>query len=102
MSAPESRSVFQAALDPVLLHGLSLVSGFAANPSAAEPAPAGHGALFSAARGGCVPGWDRGVLSGRAALQRLSGHPLAYSHHHGIPRAPSPALCCLCGQAAWG
>lgn len=42
MSAPESRSVFQAALDPVLLHGLSLVSGFAANPSAAEPAPAGH------------------------------------------------------------
>ncbi|XP_072197538.1 tRNA endonuclease ANKZF1 isoform X2 [Excalfactoria chinensis] len=48
MAAPESRSVFQAALEPALLHGLSLVSGFAANPSPAEPA--GHGEP-AAARG---------------------------------------------------
>lgn len=100
MPAPESRSVFQAVLDPVLLHGLSLVSGFAANPSASEPAPSGHGALFSAVRGGCVPGWHRGVLSSRAAL--LSRHPSASSHHHRIPKVPSPALCPLCSQAAWG
>ncbi|XP_019472678.1 LOW QUALITY PROTEIN: ankyrin repeat and zinc finger domain-containing protein 1 [Meleagris gallopavo] len=58
MPAPESRSVFQAALDPVLLHGLSLVSGFAANPSAAEPAPSGHekpAATHGGEKAGTVP-----------------------------------------------
>ncbi|OXB77097.1 UNVERIFIED_CONTAM: hypothetical protein H355_007744 [Colinus virginianus] len=102
MPAPESWSVFHAAQDPVLLRGLSLVSGFAANPSAAEPAPARHGALVCAVRGGCVPGGDRGALSGRAALQRPGGLLLACSRHHGVPEAPSPALCCVRGQAAWG
>ncbi|XP_048809255.1 ankyrin repeat and zinc finger domain-containing protein 1 isoform X1 [Lagopus muta] len=58
MPAPESRSVFQAVLDPVLLHGLSLVSGFAANPSAAEPAPSGHekpAATHGGEKAGTVP-----------------------------------------------
>ncbi|XP_031455461.1 ankyrin repeat and zinc finger domain-containing protein 1 isoform X1 [Phasianus colchicus] len=58
MPAPESRSVFQAALDPVLLHGLSLVSGFAAIPSAAEPAPSGHekpAATHGGEKAGSVP-----------------------------------------------
>ncbi|XP_015724460.2 ankyrin repeat and zinc finger domain-containing protein 1 isoform X1 [Coturnix japonica] len=36
MAATQSTSVFQAALDPALLHGLTLVSGFNASPSAAD------------------------------------------------------------------
>lgn len=71
MSAPESRSVFQAALDPVLLHGLSLVSGFAANPSAAEPAPAGH-EKPAATRGGEKAGT--------------------------VPEVPERMCCLTCGQ----
>ncbi|XP_027534608.1 ankyrin repeat and zinc finger domain-containing protein 1 isoform X2 [Neopelma chrysocephalum] len=42
MLAPESRSVFEAAQDPVLLHGLTLVSGVAADAGAAELAPVSH------------------------------------------------------------
>lgn len=42
MPAPESRSVFEAAQDPVLLHGLTLVTGVAAD--AAEPAAGSRGA----------------------------------------------------------
>ncbi|XP_065606525.1 tRNA endonuclease ANKZF1 [Cyrtonyx montezumae] len=58
MPAPESWSVFQAAQDPVLLRGLSLVSGFAANPSAAEPAPARHekpAATHGGEKAGAIP-----------------------------------------------
>ncbi|OXB69218.1 hypothetical protein ASZ78_011338 [Callipepla squamata] len=58
MPAPESRSVFHAAQDPVLLCGLSLVSGFAANPSAAEPAPARHekpAATHGGEKAGTIP-----------------------------------------------
>ncbi|XP_066046216.1 tRNA endonuclease ANKZF1-like isoform X4 [Chamaea fasciata] len=39
---PESRSVFEAAQDPELLHGLTLVTGVAADAGAAEPAPVSH------------------------------------------------------------
>ncbi|XP_005049569.1 PREDICTED: ankyrin repeat and zinc finger domain-containing protein 1 isoform X1 [Ficedula albicollis] len=39
---PESRSVFEAAQDPELLHGLTLVTGAAADTGAAELAPASH------------------------------------------------------------
>ncbi|KAM6397289.1 tRNA endonuclease ANKZF1 isoform 1-T1 [Pluvialis apricaria] len=42
MPAPESRSVFEAAQDPVLLHGLTLVTGVAADSRATEPAPVSH------------------------------------------------------------
>ncbi|XP_042664439.1 ankyrin repeat and zinc finger domain-containing protein 1 isoform X2 [Tyto alba] len=42
MPAPESRSVFEAAQDPALLRGLTLVTGTAAEAWAAEPAPASH------------------------------------------------------------
>ncbi|XP_059676680.1 tRNA endonuclease ANKZF1 [Gavia stellata] len=42
MPAPESRSVFEAAQDPVLLQGLTLVTGAAADAWAAEPAPVRH------------------------------------------------------------
>ncbi|XP_075287015.1 tRNA endonuclease ANKZF1 isoform X2 [Opisthocomus hoazin] len=42
MAAPESRWVFEAARDPVLLRGLTLVTGAAADAWAAEPAPASH------------------------------------------------------------
>lgn len=43
MPAPESRSVFEAAQDPVLLQGLTLVTGVAADVWATEPAPVSHG-----------------------------------------------------------
>lgn len=49
---PESRSVFEAAQDPELLHGLSLVTGAAADSGAAELAPASHGAWGSAGTAG--------------------------------------------------
>uniref|UniRef100_A0A8C5J7T1 Ankyrin repeat and zinc finger peptidyl tRNA hydrolase 1 n=1 Tax=Junco hyemalis TaxID=40217 RepID=A0A8C5J7T1_JUNHY len=39
---PDSWSVFEAAQDPELLHGLSLVTGAAADAGAAPPAPASH------------------------------------------------------------
>ncbi|CAN8218681.1 unnamed protein product [Coccothraustes coccothraustes] len=39
---PESRSVFEAAQDPELLRGLSLVTGVAADAGAAQLAPASH------------------------------------------------------------
>ncbi|XP_023786913.1 ankyrin repeat and zinc finger domain-containing protein 1 isoform X1 [Cyanistes caeruleus] len=39
---PESRSVFEAARDPEFLHGLTLVTGAAADVRAAEPAPVSH------------------------------------------------------------
>ncbi|XP_015490569.1 ankyrin repeat and zinc finger domain-containing protein 1 isoform X1 [Parus major] len=39
---PESRSVFEAAQDPEFLHGLTLVTGAAADVGAAEPAPVSH------------------------------------------------------------
>ncbi|XP_076198940.1 tRNA endonuclease ANKZF1 isoform X2 [Aptenodytes patagonicus] len=42
MPAPESRSVFEAAQDPVLLRGLTLVTGVAADARAAEPTPVSH------------------------------------------------------------
>ncbi|XP_051478727.1 ankyrin repeat and zinc finger domain-containing protein 1 isoform X2 [Apus apus] len=42
MPAPESRSVFEAAQDPVLLRGLTLVTSLAADAWAPEPAPVSH------------------------------------------------------------
>ncbi|KAI1237247.1 hypothetical protein IHE44_0014505 [Lamprotornis superbus] len=39
---PESRSVFEAAQDPELLHGLTLVTGAAADTGGAELTPASH------------------------------------------------------------
>ncbi|OWK63268.1 Ankyrin repeat and zinc finger domain-containing protein 1 [Lonchura striata] len=39
---PESRSVFDAAQDPELLHGLTLVTGVAVDAGAAQLAPASH------------------------------------------------------------
>uniref|UniRef100_A0A8C3K988 Uncharacterized protein n=1 Tax=Calidris pygmaea TaxID=425635 RepID=A0A8C3K988_9CHAR len=47
MPAPESRSVFEAAKDPVLLQGLTLVTGVAAEAWEAEPAPARHESVTS-------------------------------------------------------
>lgn len=52
MPAPESRSVFEAAQDPVLLHGLTLVTGVAADSWATEPAPVSHGTWGSAGAAG--------------------------------------------------
>lgn len=52
VAMPESRSVFEAAQDPELLHGLSLVTGAAADSGAAELAPASHGAWGSAGTAG--------------------------------------------------
>uniref|UniRef100_A0A8B9IV90 Ankyrin repeat and zinc finger peptidyl tRNA hydrolase 1 n=1 Tax=Amazona collaria TaxID=241587 RepID=A0A8B9IV90_9PSIT len=42
MAAPESRSVFEAAQDAVLLRGLTLLTGVAAEAWGAEPAPVSH------------------------------------------------------------
>ncbi|XP_030310418.1 ankyrin repeat and zinc finger domain-containing protein 1 isoform X2 [Calypte anna] len=42
MPAPERRSVFEAAQDPVLLRGLTLVTSVAADAWSAEPAPMKH------------------------------------------------------------
>ncbi|XP_074001363.1 tRNA endonuclease ANKZF1 [Numenius arquata] len=71
MPAPESRSVFDAAKDPVLLRGLTLVTGVAADAWAAEPAPASH------------------------------EKPAATSSEekaHGIPEVPERMCCLTCGQ----
>lgn len=51
---PESRSVFEAAQDPELLHGLTLVTGVAADAGVAELAPVSHGAWGSAGTAGSM------------------------------------------------
>ncbi|XP_068263777.1 tRNA endonuclease ANKZF1 isoform X1 [Nyctibius grandis] len=71
MPSPESRSVFEAAQDPVLLHGLTLVSGIAADVWAAEPVPGSH------------------------------EEPTAASSEekaHGVPEVPERMCCSTCGQ----
>lgn len=62
MPAPESRSVFEAAQDRVLLHGLTLVTGAAADGWAAEPAPVSHGAWGSARAAGAGGIWPSSCL----------------------------------------
>lgn len=51
VAMPESRSVFEAAEDPELLHGLTLVTGVAADAGAAGLAPESHGAWGSVGTG---------------------------------------------------
>lgn len=52
MADPESRSVFDAAQDAVLLRGLTLLTGVAAGAWGTEPAPVSHGAWgFAGQRG---------------------------------------------------
>lgn len=102
MAAPRSRSVFLAAQDAALLHGLSLVTRFAA---------AGHGAWGSlrgspvscscpAARKGSRSPWRRRtapfvVLSGRAAAspgeEKGGGVPE-------VPEVPEGMWCSACAQ----
>ncbi|KAM9548417.1 tRNA endonuclease ANKZF1 isoform 2-T2 [Guaruba guarouba] len=48
MAAPGSRSVFEAAQDAVLLRGLTLLTGVAAEAWGAEPAPVSHDKLAAA------------------------------------------------------
>ncbi|XP_052648515.1 ankyrin repeat and zinc finger domain-containing protein 1 isoform X1 [Harpia harpyja] len=71
MPAPESRSVFEAAQDRVLLRGLTLVTGAAADGWAAEPAPVSHEKPTGA-----------------------SGKEKA----HGVPEVPERMCCSTCGQ----
>ncbi|KAM6131832.1 tRNA endonuclease ANKZF1 isoform 2-T2 [Phoenicopterus ruber ruber] len=71
MPAPESRSVFEAAQDPVLLRGLTLVTGVPADAWAAEPAPASH---------------DKPVSTGSEEKAR------------GVPEVPERMCCSTCGQ----
>lgn len=54
VAMPESRSVFEAAQDPELLHGLTLVTGVAADAGVAELAPVSHGAWGSAGTAGSM------------------------------------------------
>lgn len=69
MPAPESRSVFEAAQDPVLLHGLTLVVGAAADAS--EPAAGSRGAWGGAGAECVSPGPRRGSSVPSAA--RVAG-----------------------------
>lgn len=71
MPAPESRSVFEAAQDPVLLRGLTLVTGVAEDAWAAKPAPLGHGAWGPAGEGGYLAK----LLSARPKPPRRSSGP---------------------------
>ncbi|KAM6421215.1 tRNA endonuclease ANKZF1 [Rhynochetos jubatus] len=71
MPVPESRSVFEATQDPVLLRGLTLVTGVTADVWAAEPAPASH-----------------------------EKHADASSEENarGVPEVPGRMCCSTCGQ----
>ncbi|KAM6070409.1 tRNA endonuclease ANKZF1 isoform 2-T2 [Chlamydotis macqueenii] len=71
MAAPESRSIFEAAQDPVLLHGLTLVTGVAADAWAAEPAPVSH---------------EEPTATG------------SEEKAHGVPEVPERMCCSTCGQ----
>ncbi|KAF4796902.1 ankyrin repeat and zinc finger domain containing 1 [Turdus rufiventris] len=68
---PESRSVFEAAQDPELLHGLSLVTGAAADSGAAELAPASH---------------------------EKPAAPSCEEKAHGVAEVPEKMCCLTCGQ----
>ncbi|KAJ7405261.1 ankyrin repeat and zinc finger domain-containing protein 1 isoform X1 [Willisornis vidua] len=71
MPAPEGRSVFEAAQDPVFLDGLTLVTGVATDAGAAELAPVSH------------------------------EKPAATSCEnkvHGVPEVPERMCCSTCGQ----
>ncbi|KAM9286994.1 tRNA endonuclease ANKZF1 [Morus bassanus] len=72
MPAPESRSVFEAAQDPVLLHGLTLVTGAAADTWGAEPAP---------------------------VSQEKPADASSEEKAHGVPEVPERMCCLTCGQA---
>lgn len=67
MPAAESRSVFEAARDPVLLRGLTLVTGAATDAWDTEPAPGSHGAWGPAGTA------RRGGGSGQAHVQQRQG-----------------------------
>ncbi|KAM9284289.1 tRNA endonuclease ANKZF1 isoform 2-T2 [Cariama cristata] len=71
MPAPESRSVFEAAQDPVLLRGLTLVTGVAADAWATEPAPVSHEKPAAAS---------------------------SKEKAHGVPEVPERMCCSTCGQ----
>ncbi|XP_074729536.1 tRNA endonuclease ANKZF1 isoform X1 [Strix uralensis] len=71
MPAPESRSVFEAAQDPELLRGLTLVTGVAADAWAAEPAPVSHEKPAAASSEERAPG---------------------------VPEVPERMCCSTCGQ----
>ncbi|XP_072730047.1 tRNA endonuclease ANKZF1 isoform X3 [Ciconia boyciana] len=71
MPAPETRSVFEAAQDPVLLHGLTLVTGVAADAWAAEPAPVSH---------------EKPAVAS------------SEEQAHGVPEVPERMCCSTCGQ----
>ncbi|XP_014809566.1 PREDICTED: ankyrin repeat and zinc finger domain-containing protein 1 isoform X2 [Calidris pugnax] len=71
MPAPESRSVFEAAKDPVLLQGLTLVTGAAAEAWGADPAPARHE-----------------KPAGASSEEKA----------HGVPEVPERMCCSTCGQ----
>ncbi|XP_057883504.1 serine/threonine-protein kinase 16 isoform X2 [Melospiza georgiana] len=68
---PESWSVFEAAQDPELLRGLSLVTGAAADAGAAPPAPASHE---------------------KPAAASCEEKP------HGVTEVPERMCCLTCGQ----
>ncbi|XP_057223572.1 ankyrin repeat and zinc finger domain-containing protein 1 isoform X2 [Malurus melanocephalus] len=87
---PESRSVFEAAQDPELLRGLTLVTGAAADAGTAERAPESHGAWGSA-------GW-----SGALRVRRQEEKPAAPSCEekaNGVTEVPERMCCLTCGQA---
>ncbi|XP_014743574.1 PREDICTED: ankyrin repeat and zinc finger domain-containing protein 1 isoform X2 [Sturnus vulgaris] len=68
---PESRSVFEAAQDPELLHGLILVTGAAADTGAAELTPASH---------------------------EKPAAPSYEEKAHGVAEVPEKMCCLTCGQ----
>ncbi|XP_075009119.1 tRNA endonuclease ANKZF1 isoform X2 [Calonectris borealis] len=71
MPAPESRSVFEAAQDAVLLRGLTLVTGVAADAWAAEPAAVSH---------------------------EKPADACSEEKAHGVPEVPERMCCSTCGQ----
>ncbi|KAM4897965.1 tRNA endonuclease ANKZF1 isoform 2-T2 [Sylvia borin] len=68
---PESRSVFEAAQDPELLHGLTLVTGVAVDAGAAELAPVSH---------------------------EKPAAPSCEEKAHGVTEVPEKMCCLTCGQ----
>lgn len=105
MPAPESRSVFEAAQDPVLLHGLTLVVGAAADAS--EPAAGSRGAWGwgvaecvspGPRRGSSVPGAARAAGPRLGCGCCLEGESMDFARCH--PEVPK-ALCAAVGLFGW-